>query len=248
MKENFQNYAVKHLGMSSTTVESVTKHQANTTGPIASVGTPMILEEREMRATSMSVFDRLMMERIIWVSGEVESRMGAIIQAQLMYLDSIEEKDIKIHLDTPGGSVLSGLGIRDVMNYVSSDINTINLGMCASMGSVLLSSGAKGKRSSLLFSKVMTHMVSHGSQGNVQETRITQLEAEKYNYMLFKILAENTGKPFDEVYESSRNDKWFNANEAKEFGLIDEVIGNVNIDTYMEGFDGFYKKEIFGKK
>jgi len=242
MKENFKNYAVKHVGMSSTLVEDVAKHQVK-----ASVGTPMILEEREMRVTQMSVFDRLMMERIIWISGPVESGMAAVLQAQLMFLDSIEKKDITLHLDTPGGSVLSGLGIRDVMNYVNSDVATINLGMCASMGSVLLSSGAKGKRSSLPFSKVMTHMVSHGTSGNIQDTRINQLEAEKYNYILFKILAENTGKKFDEVYELSRHDKWYNTDEAKEFGLIDEVIGDVTMATYLEGFEDFYKKEILGK-
>jgi len=122
MKENFQNYAVHHLGIPSTTVEAVAKHQVK-----ASVGTPMILEEREMRATQMSVFDRLMMDRIIWVSGAVESNMSAILQAQLMYLDSIEEKDISLHLDTPGGSVLSGLGIRDIMNYVKSAKYKFNL-------------------------------------------------------------------------------------------------------------------------
>lgn len=239
MKENFKNYAVKHLGMSSTTIEDIAKYQVK-----ASVGTPMILEEREMRATQMSVFDRLMMERIIWISGPIESSMAAIIQAQLMFLDSLEKKDITLHLDTPGGSVLSGLGIRDVMNYVNSDVATINLGMCASMGSVLLSSGTKGKRSSLMFSKVMTHMVSHGSQGNIQDTRINQLEAEKYNYILFKILAENTDKNFDDVYELSRHDKWFNSEQSKEFGLIDEIIGEGSMSKYLEGFDKFYQKEI----
>ena len=133
------------------------------------------------------------------------------------------------------------------MNYVKSDVGTTNVGMCASMGSILLSSGTKGKRSSLIFSKVMTHMVSHGSQGNIQETRINQKEAEKYNYMLFKILAENSGKSFDEVYELSRNDKWFNSDEAKKFGLVDNVIGtetNPTITEMMKGFDNYYKKEV----
>ena len=239
MKENFQNYAVHHLGIPSTTVEDVAKHQVK-----ASVGTPMILEKREMRATQMSVFDRLMMDRIIWVSGAVESNMAAILQAQLMYLDSIEKKDISLHLDTPGGSVLSGLGIRDIMNYIKSDTATIDLGMCASMGSILLSSGTKGKRSSLMFSKVMTHMVSHGISGNVQDTRINQYEAEQYNYMLFKILAENTGRPFQEIYELSRQDRWFNSEEAKEYGLIDEIIGGGSITNMLDGFDDFYTKEI----
>jgi len=241
MKENFQNYAVHHLGIPSTTVEAVAKHQVK-----ASVGTPMILEEREMRATQMSVFDRLMMDRIIWVSGAVESNMSAILQAQLMYLDSIEEKDISLHLDTPGGSVLSGLGIRDIMNYVKSDIATINLGMCASMGSILLSSGTKGKRSSLMFSKVMTHHVSSGTQGVIDDQRISLMEAEKYNYMLFKILAENTGRPFDEIYDISSRDKWFNSDEAKEYGLIDEIIGG-SITDMLVGFDEYYDKYVLKK-
>lgn len=241
MKENFQNYAVHHLGIPSTTVEAVAKHQVK-----ASVGTPMILEEREMRATQMSVFDRLMMDRIIWVSGAVESNMSAILQAQLMYLDSIEEKDISLHLDTPGGSVLSGLGIRDIMNYVKSDIATINLGMCASMGSILLSSGTKGKRSSLMFSKVMTHHVSSGTQGVIDDQRISLMEAEKYNYMLFKILAENTGRPFDEIYDISSRDKWFNSDEAKEYGLIDEIIGG-SISDMLIGFDEYYDKYVLKK-
>ena len=209
--------------------------------------TPYILEEREMRVTQMDIFSRLMRDRILWLSGPVDQRMSDIVQAQLLFLDSVEKKDITLYINSPGGSVMCGLGIVDLMNYVSSDIVTTNLGMCASMGSVLVSSGAKGKRSSLIFSKIMTHMVSHGTQGNVQDTRINQLEAEKYNYMLFKILAENCGKTFDEMYESSRNDKWFNSDEAKSFGLIDNIVGletNKSMTEMMVGFEDFYNKEI----
>jgi len=243
-KSDFRNYAVNHIGLNGTTVDGVISHQIN-----ASM-TPMIVEEREMRATLISVFDRLMSDRILWMACEVESRMASVIQAQLMYLDSVENKDITIHLDTPGGSVLSGLAIIDVMNYVKSDIVTINTGMCASMGSVLLSSGTKGKRSSLVHSKVMTHMVSHGTSGNVQDTRINQLEAEKYNYILFKILAKNCGKTFDEMFEISRHDKWFNSNESLNFGLIDNIVGETednSIVKMLEGFDEYYTKEILGK-
>jgi ATP-dependent Clp protease protease subunit len=192
-----------------------------------------------------------MSDRILWMSCEVESRMASVIQAQLMYLDSVEKKDITIHLDTPGGSVLSGLAIIDVMNYVKSDIITVNTGMCASMGSILLSSGTKGKRSSLIHSKVMTHMVSHGVSGNVQDTRIDQLEAEKYNYILFKILAQNCGKSFDEMFEVSRHDKWFTSDEALNFGLIDNIIDsdeNKSMTKMLDGFDEYYFKEILGKK
>jgi ATP-dependent Clp protease protease subunit len=212
--------------------------------------TPYILEEREMRVTQMDIFSRLMRDRILWVSGGVNQQMSDIVQAQLLFLDSVEKKDISLYINSPGGSVLCGLGIVDLMNYISSDVATINIGMCASMGSVLLSSGAKGKRSSLIYSKVMTHQVSHGTQGVVEDTRISQIEAEKYNYILFKLLAKNCGKTFEEMLESSRRDKWFNSQQALEFGLIDEIIGidkNNTIDKQLEGFDAYYEREVLGK-
>jgi len=241
--KEFRRYATKHKGINGTTVDAVIDYQSSLT--------PMILEERELRVTQMSVFDRLMMDRILWVSGGVDGRMASVVQAQLMFLDSVDKKkDITMHLDTPGGSVLAGLAIRDVMNYVNCDIATINVGMCASMGSILVSSGKKGKRSSLIFSKIMTHMVSHGSQGNVQDTRINQIEAEKYNYILFKILAENCGKTFDEIFDISRNDKWFFSDDALKFGLIDEIIGvdrDKSITNYMDGFEDYYTKEVLKK-
>lgn len=210
--------------------------------------TPYILEERELRATQMDIFSRLILDRIVWVSGAVDQHMSDIIQAQLLFLDSVDKKkDITLYINSPGGSVLCGLGIVDLMNYVTPDITTTNIGMCASMGSVLLSSGAKGKRSSLIYSKVMTHQVSHGTQGNIQDTRINQMEAEKYNYILFKMLAENCGKTFDEVLEFSRRDRWYNSDEALQFGLIDEVIGvdkNKSITNMLEGFEDYYNKEV----
>ena len=209
--------------------------------------TPYILEEREMRVTQMDIFSRLMRDRILWVAGPVNDNMSTIVQAQLMFLDSVEKKDITMHIDSPGGSVKSGLSMIDVMNYISSDICTINTGMAASMGSVLLSSGTKGKRSSLRFSKVMTHQVSHGTQGNIQDTRIGQLEAEKYNFILFKILGENCGKSYKDVIEWSRRDRWYNSDEALEFGLIDEIIGvdkKPTMSQLLEGFDEYYKEEV----
>tara|TARA_R110000803_G_scaffold342_1_gene1223 strand:- start:3451 stop:4176 length:726 start_codon:yes stop_codon:yes gene_type:complete len=212
--------------------------------------TPMVIEEREMRAVSMSVFDRLMMERVIWCAGPVDDRMSTIVQAQLMFLDSIGTGDITIHIDTPGGSVKSGLGIVDVMDYVKCDIKTINTGMAASMGSVLLGAGTKGKRSSLRFSKTMIHQVSHGSSGNVQETRINQLEAEKINYVLFKLLAKYSGNTFNKVLSSASQDNWMNSSQCLEFGLIDEIIetkDGSSIDDYLGGFDKYYQKQILGK-
>ena len=213
--------------------------------------TPYILEEREMRATQIDIFSRLMRDRILWVSGPVNQHMSDIVQAQLLFLDSVEKKDITLYINSPGGSVLCGLGIVDLMNYISSDVATVNLGMCASMGSVLLSSGTKGKRSSLIYSKVMTHQVSHGTQGNVQDTRINQMEAEKYNYILFKMLAQNCGKTFDEVLEFSRRDRWYNSDEALKFGLIDEIIGTdkgTSITSMLEGFEEYYNKEVLDAK
>jgi ATP-dependent Clp protease protease subunit len=240
--KDFKKYALSE-GISSSNLDYHKKLIENSL-------TPYILEEREMRVTQMDVFSRLMRERIIWVSGVVDQQMGDIVQAQLMYLDSTENRDITMHINSPGGSVLHGLGMVDVMNYVNSDIHTINTGMAASMGSVLLSSGTKGKRSSLLYSKVMTHQVSHGTQGNVQDTRINQLEAEKYNYILFKILGENCGKSYKEVIEWSRRDRWYNSQEALEFGLIDEVIGQEkrSMSMMLEGFEEYYNSEVLNIK
>jgi ATP-dependent Clp protease protease subunit len=240
--KEFKKFATSQ-GIPTTTLESVT-------GSIENSMTPYILEERELRVTQMDIFSRLMRDRILWVSGGVDQHMSDIVQAQLLFLDQVEKKDIQLYINTPGGSVLCGLGIVDVMDYISSDVATINIGMCASMGSVLLSSGTKGKRSSLIYSKVMTHMVSSQYGGNIQDSTISHMESHKYNYLLFKRLAKNCGKTFDEMLESSRRDKWFNSNEALDFGLIDEIIGldnNCGIDTQLEGFDEYYNKEILNK-
>jgi ATP-dependent Clp protease protease subunit len=212
--------------------------------------TPYILEEREMRVTQMDIFSRLMRDRILWVAGVVNDNMSTVVQAQLMYLDSVEKRDITMHVDSPGGSVKSGLSMVDVMRYIKSDVATINTGMAASMGSILLSSGTKGKRSSLNFSKVMIHQVSSGAQGHVADNRISQMESEKYNFILFKMLAENSGKDFQYVLDAARRDKWLNSQEALDFGFIDEIITSEetsSITSLLEGFDDYYNKEVFGK-
>jgi ATP-dependent Clp protease protease subunit len=216
--------------------------------------TPYILEEREMRVTQMDIFSRMMKDRIMWVAGEVNDQMSTIVQAQLLFLDSVEHnsksaRDIYMYVDTPGGSVKSGLSMVDVMRYITCDVATINTGMAASMGSVLLSSGTKKKRSALNFSKVMIHQLSSGTRGHIEDNRINQIESEKYNYVLFKILAENCGKTFDEVIESARRDKWFTSQEAKDFGLVDEVLlskkqGVTPIADYLIGFDEYQRKEL----
>jgi len=242
LEKEFRKYGVKHLGISGTTIDDVTAHQVE-----ASM-TPYILEERQMNVTQMDVFSRLMKDRIIFLTGGVDDRMSSIVTAQLLFLTTTDKNDVTLYVDSPGGSVKSGLSIVDVMNYVPCDIATVNTGMAASMGSVLLSSGTKGKRASLIHAKVMTHMVSSQFGGNIQDTTITHLESHKYNYMLFKILAENCGKTFDEMLESSRRDKWFNSDESLKFGLIDEIIGldkSSGVDKKLEGFDEYYKKEVF---
>lgn len=217
---------------------------------INNVLTPYILEEREMRMTQMDVFSRLLKDRIIWLSGVVDQYMCDVVQAQLMFLDSVDNKDITMHINSPGGSVISGLGIIDVMNYIKSDVATINTGLAASMGAVLLSAGTKGKRSSLIYSKTMIHQVSSGSQGVIEDTRISQLESEKYNYLLFKIISKNCGRPFYDVLETSRRDNWLNSKETLDFGLIDEIIGlngENSIENQLDGFQEYYEKEVLNK-
>lgn len=186
--------------------------------------TPYILEERDLHVTQMDVFSRLMMDRIIWVAGPVDDRMSTIVQAQLMFLDSINNEDITLHIDSPGGLVKSGLSIVDVINYINSDVCTINTGMAASMGSVLLGAGTKGKRSSLKFSKTMLHQSSGGASGNIQDAEITMNEWRKTNELLFTLLGEYCGKTPNRVKKDAERDLWLSAEEALEYGIIDNII------------------------
>lgn len=212
----FKNYAIKDKGISSLNL-NYWEQQKNSL-------TPYILEEREMRATQMDIFSRMMLDRIIHVYGEVNDNMMAITQAQLLFLDNLEKSDIKLHISSPGGSVLSGLGMVDVMNYISSDVVTINMGLAASMGSILLSSGTKGKRCSLKHSRVMIHQISAGIRGVLADMTISLKESEKYNNRLFEILAENTGKTKEQILQDATRDFWLNSEEALEYGVIDEII------------------------
>jgi len=221
----FREYAIKHMGVTSMEFFQWEQLQEKLYGANASL-TPYILEEREMRVTQMDIFSRMMMDRIIWLAGPVNDRMSTVVQAQLMFLDNLETKDITLHVDSPGGSVKSGLSIVDVMDYVSSDIITINTGMAASMGSILLGSGTKGKRYSLRFSRVMLHQVSSGAEGNIQDIRISLQEAEKYNELLFGLLGKYTDKDPKQVMEDASRDKWLNSDEAKAYGIIDNIITN----------------------
>jgi len=187
--------------------------------------TPYILEERSMNVTVMDVFSRLMMERIIWVAGGVDDHMSTIVQAQLMFLDSLDNNDITMHIDSPGGSVKSGLSMVDVMDYITSDIRTINTGMAASMGSVLLGAGTKGKRGSLRFSKVMLHQVSGGAGGNIQDAKIQMEEMIKCNDILFDLLGGYCNKTAEQVKSDATRDLWLDANESLSYGIIDEIVG-----------------------
>jgi ATP-dependent Clp protease protease subunit len=214
--KDFGLYAKDH-GVSSLNLHNYNKRVENSL-------TPYILEERSMNVTIMDVFSRLMMERIIWVAGEVNDHMSTIVQAQLMFLDSIDHNDITMHIDSPGGSVKSGLSMVDVMEYISSDIRTINTGMAASMGSVLLGAGTKGKRGSLRFSRTMLHQSSGGAGGNIQDARITFAEWEKINDTLFELLGGYCGKTADQVKNDASRDLWLGADEALTYGIIDEIV------------------------
>lgn len=224
----FKDYATKHMGVSGIQFHYWEQLQNTLYSNVSVSGslTPYILEEREMRATQMDIFSRLMMDRILWVAGPVNDQMSTVLQAQLMFLDNLEERDITMHVDSPGGSVKSGLSMVDVMNYVKSDIVTINTGMAASMGSILLGNGTKGKRFSLPNSKVMLHQVSAGAQGHVEDMKISIAEAEKYNNKLFGMLADFCGKTKKRVLADCNRDNWLTAEEALDYGIIDGIVEN----------------------
>ena len=228
----FKDYAIKHMGISGIDFHNWEQLQEKiygaqapliTTGPSASL-TPYILEERELRVTQMDIFSRMMMDRIIWLAGPVNDRMSTVVQAQLLFLDNLDVQDITLHVDSPGGSVKSGLSIVDIMNYVKSDIITINTGMAASMGSILLGAGTKGKRYTLNFSRVMLHQVSSGAQGTIQDIEISLAEARKYNELLFGLLGQYTNKTSEQVKIDADRDLWLNAEEAKTYGIVDDII------------------------
>jgi ATP-dependent Clp protease protease subunit len=219
--KDFQAYAKDKM--------RVSDNQLNQYGTIQSEVydsmTPYILEEREMRVTQMDIFSRLMRERILWVSGPVNQYMSDVVKAQLLYLENVSDEDITMYIDTPGGSVINGLSMINTMGLVKPEIKTINNGMCASMGSVLLGAGTKGKRFMLPDAMVMLHQVSSGMEGNVQDMRISMKLSEKFNDRLFELLGGFCGKDPKEVLKDSERDLWLDAKEAKNYGLIDEIIG-----------------------
>jgi ATP-dependent Clp protease protease subunit len=215
---DFYKYATKHRGISSMVMDQY----ASMTDSYIS---PTIIEERQLNVASMDVFSRLMMDRIIFLGLPIDDYVANVIQAQLLYLDSTDpSKDISIYLNTPGGAVHAGLGIYDTMQYITSDVATICTGMAASMGAVLLTAGAKGKRSALRHSRVMIHQPMGGTQGQSVDIEITTREIVKLRKELYSIISEHSGNSFKKIEKDSDRDYWMTAAEAKEYGMIDDVL------------------------
>ena len=224
MKTDFRNYAVHHLNMNGLALDQYIS-QANAGAITSSYISPTIIEERQLNVAQMDVFSRLMMDRIIFLGTDVNDYTANVIQAQLLYLDSADPgKDVSIYINSPGGSVYAGLGIYDTMQYISSDVATICTGMAASMAAVLLVSGAKGKRFALRHSRVMIHQPMGGAQGQASDIEITAREIQKLKKELYQIIADHSGQSFEKVEKDSDRDYWMTAEEAREYGMIDQVL------------------------
>ncbi len=212
----FRKYAVQHHGISGETVDSTIKGM-----------TPYIIEERQLNVAQMDVFSRLMMDRIIFLGMPINDQVANVVQAQLLFLQSADpKKDIQLYLNSPGGSVYAGLGIYDTMQHISPSVATICTGMAASMGAVLLCAGEEGKRTALRHSRVMIHQPMGGAQGQATDIEITAQEIVKMKQELYSIISEHTGQDYDKVYNDGDRDFWMRADEAKEYGMIDEVLGH----------------------
>lgn len=219
---DFKKYATQHLGMNSMVLDDVISLQNQYLNPY-------ILEERQLNVTQMDVFSRLMMDRIIFLGTAIDEYTANTLQAQLLYLDSTDSgKDISIYINSPGGSVYAGLGIYDTMQFISSDVATICTGMAASMGAVLLVAGQEGKRSALPHSRVMIHQPLGGAQGQASDIEITAREIQKLKKELYTIISEHSHTDFDKVWADSDRDYWMTAQEAKEYGMIDQVLSRQN--------------------
>jgi len=217
-KDEFRKYATMHHRINSSAVDY----------HISSINnmTPYIIEERQLNMTAMDVFSRLMMDRIIFLGTGIDDQIANIVTAQLLFLESADaKKDIQIYLNSPGGSVYAGLGIYDTMQYITPDVATICTGMAASMGAVLLCAGTKGKRSALPHSRVMIHQPMGGAEGQASDIEITAREIQKLKKELYEIIAKHSGKSYEEVWANSDRDYWMIAAEAKEYGMVDEVLG-----------------------
>jgi ATP-dependent Clp protease protease subunit len=227
--KDFRKYAADRFGISSMTMQSYIS--ANN-----SYISPTIIEERQLNVASMDVFSRLMMDRIIFLGLPIDDYVANIIQAQLLYLDSSDPgKDIQIYLNTPGGTVHAGLGIYDTMQYISADVATICTGMAASMGAVLLTAGTKSKRSALKHSRIMIHQPMGGAEGQASDIEIVAKEIVKLKRELFEIISLHTGVAVEKVEKDSDRDYWMTASEAKEYGMIDEVLSRTKKQNRTDG-------------
>lgn len=216
--DDFRKYARSNKGISSLKLQRYSSIYNNYISPT-------IIEERQLNIASMDVFSRLMMDRIIFLGLPIDDYVANIIQAQLLYLDSTDPgKDIQLYFNTPGGSVYAGLGIYDTMQYISADIATICTGMAASMGAILLTAGKKGKRSALKHSRIMIHQPMGGAEGNASDIEITAREIVKLKRELHEIIALHSGNPYEKVEKDADRDYWMTSQEAKDYGMIDEIL------------------------
>lgn len=233
-QQDFRNFAINHLGVNSNALHQYANCVSTAAAPLLSAPkadymNPYILEERQLNVTQLDVFSRLMMDRIIFLGTQVTDTSANIIQAQLLYLDSVDPgKDVNIYINSPGGSVYAGLGIYDTMQYIQSDVSTICTGMAASMAAVLLVAGAKGKRLALPHSRVMIHQPMGGIQGQASDIEITAREILKLKDELYRIISEHSSQPFDKVAKDSDRDYWMTAKEALDYGMIDKILTNEN--------------------
>ena len=213
---DFRNFAVKHLGLNGLALDQYAE---------SNYINPTIIEERPLNVAQMDVFSRLMMDRIIFLGTQIDDYTANVVQAQLLYLDSVDAgKDISLYINSPGGSVYAGLGIYDTMQFIHSDVSTICTGMGASMAAVLLVAGTKGKRFALKHSRVMIHQPMGGVQGQASDMEITVREIQKLKEELYTIIADHSGQPFAQVAKDSDRDHWMTAQEAKAYGMIDDVM------------------------
>ena len=218
INNDFRKYATKHLGINGLVLDEVVSAQAQYMNPY-------ILEERQLNVTQMDVFSRLMMDRIIFLGTQIDDYVANTIMAQLLFLEQADPgKDISIYFNSPGGSVTAGLGIYDTMQFISSDVATICTGMAASMAAVLLVAGAEGKRSALPHSRVMIHQPLGGVQGQASDIEIEAKEIMKFKKELYTIISEHSHTPFEKVWNDSDRNYWMTAEEAKEYGMVDNVL------------------------
>lgn len=216
--DEFRKYAIKHRGISSTTFDKYTSVVTNYLNPT-------IIEERQLNVAQMDVFSRLMMDRIIFLGVPIDDTVANVIQAQLLFLESSDNsRDITIYINSPGGSVYAGLGIYDTMQLISPEIQTVCTGLAASMASVLLCAGSKGRRAALSHSRVLIHQPLGGAEGQASDIEITAREIGKLKHELYEIIAKHSGQPFDKIWADGDRDYWMTSQEALEYGMIDEIL------------------------